>query len=81
MTTLNITININTTYRYTTPEFTWFTTNEVAMSTGTPSLLYSVKGLQSSYCALLRNISLFLFSSLLFRASAHKVARALLLSL
>ena len=56
----------------------WFTTNEVATSTGTSPLLYSVKGLQSSYYALLRSIS---FSSLLFKASARKVARALLLSL
>ena len=35
-----------------TPIFTWFTTNEVATSTGTLFLLYAVKGIQSSYCAL-----------------------------
>ena len=38
--------------KHKTPIFTWFTTNEVATSTGTLSLLYAVKGIQSSYYAL-----------------------------
>ena len=43
--------------KHKTPIFMWFTTNEVATSTGTLSLLYSVKGIQSSYCTLLRSLS------------------------
>ena len=40
------------TNKHNTPTFTWFTTNEVATSTWTLSLLYAVKGIQSFYYAL-----------------------------
>ena len=57
----------------------WFTTDEVATSTGTLSLLYSVKGLQSSYCTLLHSDSipsLLFFLELLAQSgqSAHSLS-------
>ena len=58
--------------KHKTPIFTWFTTSEVATSIGTLSLLYAVKGIQSTYYALLHSLS---FS--LLRASTHKTATTL----